>query len=388
MSIKRFGIALLAACITLLSGVGALNLSAEESNTEVWSIYSLKEDANGFPYFDTAPSHAYTDEGLRVTPHKGMESYTVQTDHAYFMDNGIYLEVKLDKPVKAGFLVFHLWDQNGFIMSNYHCGSGWECMIQLGEGDVRYLVSANLEEAKDSSNKNPASVLGSMKLKASVGADGSETYFLCLKDGTLFLNGGYLVGSTEAQEFLRELRPDGSVYVGVTLVMNDLSGAVPLTVTKFGRSPETAFVPGSEGDLPETGEASPETIPPEPSVTEPPTVETDDEPDSDETLPGGPSQGGNEETRPSQGGNTEETKPSDDEDEATERETVNDDDFASPFEETEPETEKEIKNESIRNLVEKLEGLDFSGCGAVVSGSGLGMMAMLAAAYVLTRKKH
>jgi hypothetical protein len=123
-------------------------------------------------------------------------------------------------------------------------------------------------------------------------------------------------------------------------------------------------------------------------VTEPPTVETDEEPDSDETLPGGPSQGGNEETRPSQGGNTEETKPSDDEDEATERETVNDDDFDSPFEETEPETEKEIKNESIRNLVEKLEGLDFSGCGAVVSGSGLGMMAMLAAAYVLTRKKH
>jgi hypothetical protein len=81
-------------------------------------------------------------------------------------------------------------------------------------------------------------------------------------------------------------------------------------------------------------------------------------------------------THPSEGANTVEP----------EEETT--DNFNSPYEETEPETRKDIQNEAVDNFMEKLEKVNLPGCGSVVSAGCLGMITLLAAAYVGLRKKH
>ena len=73
---KRLWILALALCMTALFCVGTLGLGAEDTNTDIWFVYSMKENDKGSPLFSLPPAYEYTSEGLRVTPHEKMESYT------------------------------------------------------------------------------------------------------------------------------------------------------------------------------------------------------------------------------------------------------------------------------------------------------------------------
>ena len=374
---KRLWVLFLVLCMATLSCLSVLVPGAEEVNTEIWSIYSLKEDAEGNPYFDVSPSYEYNEGGLTVTPREGMDSYTVQTDHAYYMENGIYMEIKLDKPAEAGVLVFHLWDQNGILLSNFRCGSGWQGMIQLDTSDSQYMMSAYIQENM-SDEKGYANILGSMKLRTPASDDGSVTYCIYLKDDILRVNGSIVVGADEALGLLRQARPDGSVYMGVSLVMGSKGGSIPITVARFGTSPENSVIPGTEGIFPETGEASTETIPPAPTETDPPADKETDTPSADTASDGDVTNpaDGEPATKPSVGQDTDEP----------EEETT--DNFNSPYEETESETRKDIQNDAVDSFMSKLENLHLPGCGSAVSAGCLGVMTLLAAAYIGLRKRH
>ncbi len=385
---KRLWILLLALCTVTLSCVGAVTLGAEEASTEVWSIYSLKEDANGMPYFATAPTYEYTEDGLKVTPVATMDSYTVQTDHAYYLDQGIYMEIKLDKPAVAGVLVFHIWDQNGMMVSNFNCGSGWEGMIQLDQSNSHYMMSAFIQGSTGPDDEGYAGILGSMKVNVPHADDGSVTYALYLKDGILRVNGSVVVGMDEALANLMEKRPDGSVYFGATVLMGEKGGLIPITVARFGTSPETAAVPGVGGELPETGEPSIETIAPGPIETDPPEDQetVPPAPGGDPGKPGGETDGETGDKTPNDD-TPSETKPGESQSgDRPEEDTT--DAFDSPYEETERETRKDIQNDKVDDFMNKLEGVTFGGCGAALGAGIPGLVSILAAAYVCARKKH
>lgn len=379
---KRIWVLFLAFCTVTLSCVCMLTPGATGANTDIWSVYSMMGDEDGNIFFGTAPSFAYTDEGLRVVPFEEIESYTVQTDHAYSVDDGLYMEIKLDQPAEAGMLVFHLWDQSGFLLSGLNCGSGWQGMLQLNPSETQYMVSTFVHGAT-ASEEGQAIVLGSVKLSVPVAEDGSVSYSIRLKDGALQINGRAVTGAEKALAMLREKRDDGSVYLGVSIAMSEAGGLIPLTVARFGTSPENASVPGADGQLPETGEEAPETVPPTPPETTHPAPPETTPPAEQETEDDGP------QTTPDDGQGTTpaETVPGESMSDTEPAGTVNpepDAPYGDP--ETEHETRKEIHNEQVDNFMEKLENMN-QGCTSAIGAGGLGCLSLLAAAYLGLRKR-
>ena len=367
---KRIWVLFLAFCTVTLSCVCMLAPGATGTDTDIWGVYSMMGDENGNIFFGTAPSFAYTDEGLRVVPFEGIGSYTVQTDHAYSMDDGLYMEIKLDRPAEAGMLVFHLWDQSGFLLSGLNCGSGWQGMLQLNPSESQYMVSTFVHGAT-ASEEGQAIVLGSVKLSTPVAEDGSVSYSICLKDGVFQINGRAVTGAEKALAMLREKRDDGSVYLGVSIAMSEMGGQIPITVTRFGTSPEDAAVPGTGGQLPETGASDPETIPFAPSETNDPVDR-----ETDPTDPGSKPDGGEPDAPVETAPNGETGRPGSVD--TADGETY--DPYGDP--ETESETRKEIHNEKVDDFMGKLEG-----CTSAIGIGAVGFTIVLAAAFLGLHKK-
>lgn len=395
---KRLWILALALCMTALFCVGTLGLGAEDTNTDIWFVYSMKENDKGSPLFSLPPAYEYTSEGLRVTPHEKMESYTVQTDRAFCMDDGLYMEIKLDSPEKFGILVFHMWDQSGMMMSNYHCGSGWQCILQLDENTTQYTLSAFLRGVSSDNPDGSIKIFGSAKISAPVSQDGSVNYSLSVKDGGLYINDTAVSGSAEIMKSMREIRPDGTVHFGVTVNMTGQDEGIPLTVTRFGTSKKTATVPGQTGTLPETGSSSVETAAPDPTETDPPAEDVTTAP-APETKPSGgqdtaPSEPDRDTVPAEPGQDTLPPEPDDDTDPSAPTETETEYDpfgdppdmttekYDPPFAEKETETRREIHDAAVDNLMGKLEG-----CASSLGMGLTGLVSVLAAAYVCTHKK-
>ena len=391
---KRLWILMLTLCVTALFCVSALGLGAEESNTDVWFVYSMKENEKGRPVFSFPPTYEYTSEGLLITPREQMESYTVQTDRAFSMDDGLYMEIKLKAASEVGMLIFHLWDQSGIMLGNYHCGSGWQGMLMPKDDSSQTAMSAFTWEVSSTADEGKAKIFGTVKFNALVNDDGTMTYCLEIKNGVLMINGTPMIGSQEILGYLREVRPDGCVHLGVTMSMTGRDDGTPITVTRFGTSKETATVPGALGDLPETGdgsvdtsapdstpteEPSDETTAPAPSETDPPTEHPTDTlppetpPRDEDTLPPEP----DSDTDPSAPTETEtEYDPYGDPPDMTTEE------YDPPFGEKETETRREINDQAVNDFMGKMEGC--------TSAMGLGITSLasvLAAAYVCIRKK-
>lgn len=377
---KRLWILSLALCLTALFCAGTLGLGAEEANPNIWNVYSAKTDPNGTPIISIPPRYEYNGEGLRVTPLERMVTYTVQTEHAFSMDDGVYMEVKLDEPVELGVMVFSLWDQSGMMLGNYHCGSGWQGSIQLDPSSDQFFMSSFMYEAKGPLDNGSISILGTMKVGGVATEDGGVIYALSIKDGALSINGIPVVGTEEIMTNLRGLRPDGSVYFGVTMNMTGWDDGIPMTITRFGTSKETAAIPGTGGSLPDTGDDVPTTEAPKPTETEPPAEDTTSKPAPDTRPNGG------EDTLPPEP--ESETDPSAPTETETEYDPFGDppdmttEKYDPPFAEKETETRREIKDEAVDNMMEKLEG-----CTSTLGMGALALTATLAAAYVCVRKK-
>lgn len=354
----------------------------------------MKENDKGRPIFSFPPTYEYTSEGLRITPLEQMESYTVQTDQAFRMDDGLYMEIKLDKPLEVGVLIFHLWDQSGIMMSNSHCGSGWEGILMRTQNSTQSVMSAFIWEVDTADDGGKAQIFGATKFNVPTNEDGSVIYVLEVKDGVLMINGTPMIGSQETMAYLREVRPDGCAHIGVTMSMTGRDEGIPLTVTRFGTSKDTATVPGTPGSLPETGGStetaapdsdetdspSTETAAPGPVETDPPTENPTDtlpsetRPNEENTLPPEPGS----DTDPSEPAETEtEYDPYGDPPDMTTEE------YDPPFGEKETETRREINDEAVNNFMGKMEG-----CTSAMGMDFAGLVSVLAATYACTHKKN
>jgi hypothetical protein len=356
MIMKRW-IALALSVITLLTAC-AFSALAEESDAPDWSVYAMEENKNGVPIFKDPPAHSYTKRGLRVTPTKRMASYTVQLDAPVSLEEGLYLELELEDVTLENMLMIHLWNQNGVLIGNYNCGSGWYAMISVNEDGSDYMMSLNAEAVAGSS-PGWTDILGSMKVNTEVKGRVGR-YTLSVADGIVRLNGSAVPGLDEALEHLAKKTPDGKVYVGVSVMSFDEGVSTSaMVLTRFGKDEASATVPGTNA-VPGTS----------PSETEP--VGTA----PDETIPDETDTGTSTEEDSSSESVTDET------DGETESETLRD--FSDPLG-TQP-----VIPEDTRSYLEQFKdvyGQASAWCHSTVGLSGLGYAAAIALGALLLRKK-
>jgi hypothetical protein len=211
-------------------------------------------------------------------------------------------------------------------------------------------------------NGGDVDILGAIKVDAPETSNGGVTYTLEIRNGEIYFNGSAMVGSAEAMDNLKKLRPDGSVYFGVSVNMIAENREIPLTITRFGLSSDTATVPGMAGSLPDTGNDSLGTVPPAPE-------ETDSSTETDKTT---------EKVTEELAESGADSNPTDDSPDITTESSK------SPYVETEPSTKKDIDDENVDRFMEKLE----KGCGSVMGCGLMSLLSVVAAAYVCSRKKN
>lgn len=336
---------------TFLLALCALPIAAEENSVNDWSIYIMEETEGGIPMFREPPAYEYGDRGLRVTPTEDMVSYTVQSDTPCSMDEGFFLEFEVEDVTLENTLMIHLWDQSGVLIGNYNCGSGWYTMIAIDKGGNDYMMSLAVEEASGSS-AGYTDILGSMKV--STGLKGkSGTYSISVADGILRLNGAAVPGLDEALALLKAKKPDGKVYVGVSIRSFEEGVSLsPMTLTRFGADEATAMIPGTD-IVPETEpvETSPVGTAPAESDTQASLHETDPIEIAPVTQP---------QESMTQGAVTEE-----------------------PTTETEPESETAGALDQLKDVY----GVASARCHSTIGASGLAYVAVVALGALLLRKK-
>lgn len=239
---KRCLAVMLTMCFCLLT---LLPITAAQGEQDQWSVYVAREDANGMPVFEEPPTYAYGEQGLLVTPLEGMRGYTIQSDEAISLDEGFFLQLRVEDLSLKNTLMIHLWSQSGVLIGNYNSGSGWYAMTSVHEDGNDIMMSLNVTKTRGST-EGSTSILGTMKVKTVTQGKGG-IYTLSADNGILRMNGSVIPGLDEVVDHLKAECPQGKVYVGVTLMSFDESIPVSaLCLTRFGRDEATATVPGAE----------------------------------------------------------------------------------------------------------------------------------------------
>ncbi|MBP3666060.1 MAG: hypothetical protein J6K29_03300 [Clostridia bacterium] len=377
---KRFWSILIALCLSSVFLVPVLPARAAE---EAWSVYCLEPDEQGMPHYQAPPHFAYTEKGLVITAREGSRSFTAQTAYPCDLSRGFYMEITLERPVEMAALAFHVWEQNGVAVSNYHCGSGWQGILQVTEQERQYMASINILGSPSPDKPGSAGILGNMAVDAPVNPDGTITYSLSFRDDILRINGTDVVGHEDILMFLSTLRSDESFFVGITMTTSDPASAVPVTITRFGVDRDSATVPGREPPPSDTrpAETDQDPAPPEDSRPSEPGETKPFEPS--ETKPSEPPASGNTENTTSDEEGGEHTNPIE---EVTTGKIV--EDFDSPYRETEPETRKPFGGEDeMKSFIDKLEKWATEGCGSLLDFAGMWMIALFTGLGLLLRKR-
>ncbi len=371
--------------VAFLLTAGCVTVSVHAEASRDWGVYSMAENENGIPEFKTPPAYEYTDQGLRVTPSEGMDSYTVQSEQVCSLDEGFFMELKLENMALGNMLLLHVWDQSGVMIGNLHCGSGWYCLIAVDKGGNDYMMSLRLWES-NGGQAGGSEILGTKGVKTEV-SEGTGRYTLALSEGALRVNGSAVPGSEEALAFLREKTSDGQMHVGMTVMTTDVGQALsPMTMTRFGRDEATATIVGTNV-IPETTPPSADTTPaepdsdgpvnPDPTDTTTPDVSADTadttRPEQDQTGPSGDS---------SKPADPDESRPNGENTDGGESRPAETDEFGNYRDPDETETR------STADRLATVYGEAFSICHSSVGANGVVCVAIMGAAFAVLRKKH
>ncbi len=418
---------IMALLVAVLLTVGSVTVSAHAEPAREWGVYRMAENESGVPIFKTPPAYTYTENGLRVTPSEGMDSYTVQSEQVCSLNDGFFMELELDNIALSNMLLLHIWDQSGVMIGNLHCGSGWYCLIVVDKNGNDYMMSLRLWEYTDTL-AGGSEILGTMAVKTNI-TDGAGLYSLTVADGALRLNGSMVPGSEDAIQYLKEVSPSGDVYVGMTLMATDVGQPLSaMTMTRFGRDEATATIVGTDV-IPETAPPSAETAPDEPDSEGPAasspadTVVQDDPKDStdatdpaDPTRPTDPSDSDeptdpDATTRPEQGvpgasdstadpskpsvpgDPTEPTRPAEPSESAkpaepNESRPDGGEDDPSETNDSHADSAAESETLSTADRLMGVYGEAVSFCQSSMGMSGVVCVAVMGAAFILLRKKH
>lgn len=379
------------AAVLVLSALAAMMIPAAADapmTGDIWSVYTLTLNQNGVPAYGVSPKSGYGKDGLSVCPMENAE-YTVQSDHAYSLEDGFFFELRMDDTAlyaDHNELVLHLWSQVGTIVGYDRSGSGFYGMITVA-GDDHYLVCMGIQEG-DGSGKEESKIFGMTKITAKRDGEGRFLYSISITDGVLCINGQKVEQNSAIMAFLKQMCPDGAVHVGATVLSTDGEAYSPLTVTRFGPTEATASVPAISADPEsspgqETNTTSPSDpddpiVSIEPSETQEPVepADTREPAESSGTQP--PSEQTSDESDP-------QNRPTDPEDtRPTNPENGTDD---PPADETDSEG---LVNEGgvAQNTLDFFSKINmFDGCGSVVSSWGFAFLATLLSAAIVLKKR-
>jgi hypothetical protein len=230
--------------LLMLVSAAALSASAAPPTTgDIWMVYTLTENDKGMPTYGITPEHRYTDEGLLVRPLVSAD-FTVQSDHAYSVDDGLFLEIRVDDTETFrdhNQLVFHLWSQTGVIMNHDRAGSGFYALISPMGGE-HYLICMGIKEQKGDAESESV-LFGALKLQPRYTEDGKLLYTLAVRNGVFYVNGQKLDMSAKILSYLDYVNPNAGVHIGATVCCREGEPSTSITVTRFGLQESTAAVP-------------------------------------------------------------------------------------------------------------------------------------------------
>ncbi len=372
-------------CMLALLGTALaamLPAGAESVPGGLWNVYNLTQADNGFPVYGTPPDYTYITNGLRMETDK-LLAYTVQSQTPYQLEEGVYFSLEVEDSTKTDTIMFHVWDQSGVLLGNYHSGSGWYGLVSLGV-DGGQILSMNMQASSDG-KEGSVNVVGIGMTRPLKGSGGSYKYTLSVIDGVFYINNTPVPGMDKISQHLATLDGGKGFYIGATVMSVEGDVAPTATLVAFGTDRANAFRPKAPAVDPEETDPTPDVTEPEPETvptpeeTRPPVEET--EPPVDETVPlPDETQPPVDETRPETAPAVGTEKPDDGGSQEKPAET---------YPTWDVETERVIDNEDVNNLKDALGNMSLTGdCSSVLGGAALPLLALVGAVAFAMRKKE
>ena len=240
----------------LLSMVIIVSVPAAAIDGE-WTTYGpASESADGYTGDPTSiPGYEYTADGLHVIPANWDEQVvygTVQTKNLVNIEDGIYLEFRVDEFDGIGqdnWFSITLWDSKNVEPGQTIYGKGVMTLNRISydaENDKYYFGTVDWYTdgfttkgqtcEKDDKDAN---------IKKYLNDDGSFTMTLEIKKAgggyQTFINGAAAPDSVN--EYIATKFKDGEAYIGITYRHGNTGGTVDMTITKFGTSIDDAIAP-------------------------------------------------------------------------------------------------------------------------------------------------
>ena len=255
---------LVAAMLLSLVIVAAVPAAAADGD---WTTYATASEYVEGAEKSSVPGYKYTEDGVSMigADYTGQIPFgTIQTKNKYNLQDGLYLEVRVDDFTYDAddlWININLWSQQmiepGSASPAY--GHGVQTLLrpkytpETDEADAQF----NLTLGNQSSVYHIEEFSGSAYTDAEK-AEKKEVVVDLLKEGETikydvrYASGKYTVSINgvpapeQVNEYLAKTFPDGQVYVGVTLRHSTTGGEIGCTITKFGKNADTAAVPAGD----------------------------------------------------------------------------------------------------------------------------------------------
>ncbi len=245
----------------------ALQSSAAEVEGD-WTTYRASDGYNPppegeDPSYTPAPGYEYTDDGFHmISPdYTNCPTYgTAQTKDPVDLDDGVYMEVRVDNFTYGGedgkadnWVSFSIWNQQSLAQghtSGY--GQGWFSLNRYSNGTS---AAGAIAQSFISGEPSTMTLVSQPQIDPKLDENGKEifTFSVTKSEGNYIISiCDVVVSSPAVTKHLNALNEHGEFYVGVSFCSSQTNGVVEATILKFGTSKEDASTPvGSDSKAPE-----------------------------------------------------------------------------------------------------------------------------------------
>lgn len=264
---KALSILMILLMIISTMPVMAIHSSAAEVMGD-WTTYRASDGYNPppegeDPSYTPAPGYEYTDDGFHmISPdYTNCPTYgTAQTKDPVDLDDGVYMEVRVDNFTYGGedgkadnWVSFSIWNQQSLAQghtSGY--GQGWFSLNRFSNGTSD---AGAIAQSFISGEPSTMTLVSQPQIDPKLDENGKEIFtFSVTKSGDNYIISicDVVVSSPAVTKHLKALNEHGEFYVGVSFCSSQTNGVVEATILKYGTSKEDASTPvGSDSKAPE-----------------------------------------------------------------------------------------------------------------------------------------
>lgn len=241
-------LAIVISAVMVLSMIPAMAFTTTAAETGLFTTYRSAKDypqdgesEDDYEYSKAGSGYEYNADGFStISPNMtGATPWvSVQTLDKYSLNEGIYMEIRIDSFQYTGeyhdvdsWISLNISDTQKINVGDPKYGSGWFSLIRgNGGGETAEVQSFNVHGSflhVGSTHVEPGE------------SGGCEVYTLEVKNGSILVNGVEIAGNADVMKALT----DDSYYIGVAMQNGIAGDAASLTITKFGTSKENATTP-------------------------------------------------------------------------------------------------------------------------------------------------